>query len=123
MKEETKDVLPRACKFSSAGNKREKKLAAIMMPAAMPCIPFRRRALHFPDKNTNAAPKAVMKYVKHVASKACTQRGSDIKRSKSVFPPYIPLYHLMRAYGESCREGGAERAALFLTKPISLKNP
>ena len=49
-----------ADKLSFAGNNSEKKLAAIINPAAVPCIPSTTGALHRRNTKTSAAPSAVI---------------------------------------------------------------
>ena len=66
-------------------------LAAIMIPAAVPCIALSVRALNFPETNTTAAPSAVINQVKSVANKACNQTGCTVSHSSIVFLRKIPL--------------------------------
>jgi len=62
--------------ISRAGNKRLKKLAEIMIPAAKPSKPsksFRSIPL---KKNTTEAPRAVIPQVNNPANKVCTKGWS-----------------------------------------------
>ena len=54
-----------------AGKRREKKLAAIMIPAAAPVSTVRKLSLSFFEKNTKSAPSVVMAHMNSDAISAC----------------------------------------------------
>ena len=92
--------LPAAESRSCAGRRSEKKLAAIMMPAATPCIALSMRLLNLFEKNTTDAPSVVIRYVNPVANKACTAAGRPIQNSTGFSSVKYPLYSLFGYFAE-----------------------
>lgn len=64
-----------------AGNNNEKKLAEIMIPAAAPVTAGKKRPELFPEKNTVAAPNAVMPQVNREHKNACHTPFKSINHS------------------------------------------
>ena len=82
-------VNPNSCCFSTAaiaGDKRDQKLAAIIIPPVKPRAASRSFLLADLKKNTRLAPSAVKIHVNNPPTKACKiGLSNEIKKSSKVF--------------------------------------
>ncbi len=76
--------------YSIAGSSNEKKLAAIMIPAAPPVSAVITVLLIFLEKKTKDAPSAVIAYMRRAASSACQTAPNDKNHCIGKTPVKIP---------------------------------
>ena len=91
-----------ALSASIAGRSREKKLAAIMIPAESPRRTVKTPSFGRRENNTKDAPSAVMKYMMSEASSACCHASKD--KNHAILP--LPAlrgqsrHHMQRRAGK-----------------------